>query len=1223
MKKRILILDGPKGTMIQRKQLTEADYRGDRFKDWKGNLKGDNDILCITQPEIIMSIHEEHMAAGSDIIQTNTFNGTSFSQADFGMQEHVYELNLCAARIALEAAAKWTKKTPDKPRFVAGSLGPTNKSASVAGDVENPGHRSVTWNELYEAYSEPVRAFLDAGVDLIIIETIFDTLNGKAALAASIDAMRARSLDVPIMVSGTIVDLSGRNLSGQTVDAFLASMDRPEVFSIGLNCSLGANQMKPFLAALAKHAPFPVSCYPNAGMPNQFGGYDDSPEGMARELGGFCADGYINIMGGCCGSTPRHIELLSAEALKHKPRIVPARDRVTRLAGLEPLAITLETNFVNIGERTNVAGSKKFARLIKDGKYSEALSVARDMVDSGAQVIDVCMDDAMLDAKACMARFLALMGSDPEIARVPFMIDSSKWEVIEEGLRHVQGKVLVNSISLKEGTEPFLAKAAVARQFGAAVVVMLFDEKGQADSLERRKEIARRAYDCLVGSGFPPEDIVIDPNVLAVATGLEAHDRYALEFIQTCEWIKANLPYAKISGGISNLSFSFRGNDRVREAMHSVFLYHAIKAGMDMGIVNPGSLVVYDEIDAPLREAVEDVILYRRKDAAERLLSYAERLVEEGQTGSAAGDDRGGDKLAWRALPLDDRIAHALIKGVEEFIEADTAEAHAALGDPLAVIEGPLMNAMNKVGELFGSGRMFLPQVIKSARVMKLAVAVLEPAILAKKSGSSRGRILLATVKGDVHDIGKNIVGVVLGCNGYDIVDLGVMVSTETILDEAVRQKADIIGVSGLITPSLEEMVEVAREMKKRGLSIPLMLGGATTSAMHTACKVRPEYDRGVVYVKDASRAVGTVRSLLSASQKSAYLESIDAEYAKLRNAHDASRPSVAPLAQARSQHAAPDFSLGAAKPQRLGVIHYDDYPLAELVPYIDWTFFLYAWDMKGRWPEVLDDAVRGPEARKLVDDGKALLDLIVRDKKLHAKAAVGIWPANALPLSASPGETSRGEDVALWTDEGRTSELARFSFLRAQDRPVGKQSSPCLADYLAQPEQGPDWMGAFACSAGFGARELSEAYAAAGDDYNAIMCKILADRLAEALAERLHERVRTEIWAYAAGEKLSPQSLLDVKYSGIRPAPGYPACPVHADKALLWKLLDVGALGMKLTESWMMMPAASVSGFYFAHPEARYFNLGKIGRDQLSDWAARSGLSLAEAERRLRPNLD
>ncbi len=1134
------------------------------------------------------------------------------------MQSYVYELNLCAARIGLEAAAKWTAKTPGKPRFVAGSLGPTNKSASVAQDVENPGHRSVTWNELYEAYSEPVRAFLDAGVDLIIIETIFDTLNGKAALAAAIDSMRSRGLDVPIMVSGTIVDLSGRNLSGQTVEAFLASMDRPEVFSIGLNCSLGANQMKPFLAALARLAPFPVSCYPNAGMPNQFGGYDDSPEGMARELAGFCAEGYMNIMGGCCGSTPRHIELLAAEALNHKPRIVPVRDHVTRLAGLEPLSITKETNFVNIGERTNVAGSKKFARLIKENKYSEALSVARDMVDNGAQVIDVCMDDAMLDAKTCMARFLDLMGSDPEIARVPFMIDSSRWEVIEEGLRHVQGKVLVNSISLKEGEAPFLAKAAVARQFGAAVVVMLFDEKGQADSLPRRKEIARRAYDILVGHGFPPEDVVIDPNVLAVATGLEAHDRYALEFIQTCEWIKANLPHARISGGISNLSFSFRGNDRVREAMHSVFLYHAIKAGLDMGIVNPGSLIVYDEIDASLREVVEDVILYRRKDAAERLLSYAERLVEEGQTGSAAGDDKGADKLAWRALPLDERIAHALVKGVEEFIQADTAEAHAALGDPLAVIEGPLMSAMNRVGELFGSGRMFLPQVIKSARVMKLAVAVLEPAILAKKAGSSRGRIILATVKGDVHDIGKNIVGVVLGCNGYDIVDLGVMVSTATILDEAVRQKADIIGVSGLITPSLEEMVSVAREMKARGLTIPLMLGGATTSSIHTACKVRPEYEHGTVYVKDASRAVGTVRSLLSPVQKAGYLEGLDAEYSKLRGAHESSKPAITPLEKARLQHAAPDFSRRAPGPLRPGIVQYDDYPLAELIPYIDWTFFLYAWDMKGRWPEVLDDPVRGPEAKKLVDEGKALLHLIVRDKKFRAKAVLGIWPANAVPLG-----NSRGEDICLWTDESRSAEMARFSFLRVQDRPAGERASPCLADYVALPSQGEDWMGAFACSAGFGTQELADSYAEAGDDYRAIMCKILADRLAEALAERLHELVRTEIWAYSAAEKLSPQALLDVKYSGIRPAPGYPACPVHSDKALIWKLLDAGTLGMGLTESWMMTPAASVSGFYFAHPDARYFNLGKIGRDQLSDWAKRTGLNPAEAERRLRSNLE
>jgi 5-methyltetrahydrofolate--homocysteine methyltransferase len=1237
--KRILVLDGAMGTMVQRFGLTEEDFRGERFRDHPKPLKGCNDLLCLTKPGIIASIHQAYLRAGADIIETCSFNATSLSMSDYDLQDFAYEINVAAARIARESVDLYA--TREKPRFVAGILGPTSVTASISPDVNDPGARGVSWDELVAAYRTNAAGLLDGGVDLLMVETVFDTLNAKAALFAIAELLEERSQDVPIMVSGTIVDAAGRTLSGQTVEAFCASILHAKPWSVGLNCSLGAERLRPHVESLAAIAPCLTSAHPNAGLPNRLGQYDETPETMAGFIETFLSDGLVNIVGGCCGSTPAHIAAISEVAAKYAPRRLPDLPRRTILSGLEPLALDGQAGFVDIGERTNVAGSKRFLRLIKDGKFEEALSTAREMVEAGAGIIDVCMDDALLDAKTSMVRFLHHALSDPEIARVPVMVDSSRWDAIEVGLQCLQGKGVVNSISLKEGEGEFLKRARLARRYGAAVVVMLFDEKGQADIFERKIAVAGRCYKLLTEDGFPPEDIIFDPNVLSVATGIVEHERYAVDFIRSCEWITANCPHVHISGGISNLSFSFRGNDAVREAMHAVFLKYATAAGLSMAIVNPASLISYDEVEPELRELAEDVVLARRSDATERLLQAALELRDAAEAAKAAGEGSApvpkvGAKDAWRALPVEERIIHALVKGIDDHIEADVLELRPTFTRSLEVIEGPLMAGMNEVGDRFGSGRMFLPQVIRSARVMKKAVAVLEPFIQAEKAAdgvaaaeragasgeASAGillggkKIVLATVKGDVHDIGKNIVGIVLACNGYDVVDLGVMVPADEILEAAIREKADIVGLSGLITPSLDEMAHVAREMERRGFEIPLLIGGATTSAAHTALRIAPQYSGAAVHVKDASRAASVVRSLLSDADKPRFLEQLEVDYRAAAERHEKleSRMEFLPLQTARSNKIPIDWSTTELpEPKVRGIVELADYDLGRIVPYIDWSYFFYSWDLGHGFERILNDPEKGEAARKLYEDALALLDRIVSQKLLSACGVAGFFPAAAV-----------GDDIALFDPDGAGKsngrrELARFAFPRNQEKKRAGGSNPCLSDFIAPIETGrEDWLGVFALTAGHGLEAIVAEFQAAHDDYSALLAKSLADRLAEAFAEELHVRVRRELWGYAPDEKKTMAELFEAKYRGIRPAFGYPACPDHGDKRIAFDLLGAGErCGIELTESAMMRPAASVCGLFFAHPASYYFGVGILAEDQLADWASRKGIDTAEARKR------
>lgn len=1209
LENRVLVLDGAMGTMIQRYKFSEADFRGERFKAWPQSLKGNNDLLCLTHPEAIRKIHLAFLEAGADILETNTFNATSVSQSDYGTQEFVREINREAARIAVEAAAGFS--TPNKPRYVAGSMGPTNKTCSMSPDVSDPGYRAITFAELKNSYREQVEGLLDGGVDLLLVETIFDTLNSKAALVAINEIFEERDCKVPVMISGTITDKSGRTLSGQTIEAFLNSVSHIDLLTIGLNCSFGAKDMRPYLEELSRKAPFFVSVHPNAGLPNQFGEYDETPEMMGLQVAEFTNNQTVNIIGGCCGTTPEHIRQLAVLAAKATPHAKAEPEKATRLSGLEPLTVNKLSNFVNIGERCNVAGSIKFARLIKDGKYDEALSVARDMVEGGAQVIDINMDDAMLDAQKEMVRFLNLIASEPDIARLPIMIDSSKWEVIEAGLQCIQGKSIVNSISLKEGEEQFLDHARKIRDYGAAVVVMAFDEEGQATTYEKRIAICERAYYLLTRKvQFPPEDIIFDPNILTIGTGMEEHNNYAVDFFRTTSWIKEHLPYAKVSGGVSNVSFSFRGNNLIREAIHAVFLYHAIKAGLDMGIVNPGMLQIYDEIPAELLQHVEDLVLNRRPDATERLLAFAEQIK--------SGDAKQEKVEAWRELPLESRIEHAMVKGITDFIEDDVRELMPRFDSPLSIIEGPLMDGMNKVGDLFGSGKMFLPQVIKSARVMKKAVAWLQPFIEEEKKTKpgreiSRKKILLATVKGDVHDIGKNIVGVVLSCNNYEVIDLGVMVPCETILDMAEKEQVDIIGLSGLITPSLEEMVHVAKEMEKRGIRKPLLIGGATTSKVHTAVKIAPEYSKTTLYVKDASRSVQVVAELLAGSE--GFLNDTLEEYAELRRVHGDKKPKEYwTLAEARERKFHADFvKYPVPKPNFTGIRHFDDFPLAELRPFIDWTFFFLAWEFRGKYPALLDDPVKGEAARQLFDEANQLLDEIIAGKLIRANGVVGIWPANTV-----------GDDIELYADETRTTLIGKFYQLRQQEKRAGAPAQYSLSDFIAPKESGiADYCGAFAVTAGIGVAELVQQYKKEHNDYKAIMLEALSDRLSEAFAEKLHQIVRMETWGYSKFETLTPDDLISVKYRGIRPAPGYPACPEHSEKETIFRLLQADRSGILLTENYSMYPNASVCGTYFAHPESRYFGIEKVGRDQVEDYAARKQVTPGFIEKFIPANLN
>ncbi len=1211
LKQRILVLDGAMGTMIQRYKLEEKDYRGERFKDVSILQKGNNDLLCLTQPQIIQKIHEEYLEAGADIIETNTFNGTRVSQSDYGLEDYVQEINREAARLAKKAADQFTLANPDKPRYVAGAMGPTNKTASMSPEVGDPGFRNISFDELYQNYLEQASALLEGGADILLIETVFDTLNAKAALMAVNDLMKNKGRKIPVMVSGTISDNSGRTLSGQTLEAFLTSVSHIDLLSVGLNCSLGAEQLRPHLAELSKKAPFPVSVYPNAGLPNQFGEYDETPEVMGAHIQDFLDNKFVNIVGGCCGTTPDHIRKIAEEAARAQRREIPKLQHVTELSGLEPVVINKQRNFVNIGERTNVSGSRKFARLIREGKYEEALSIARHQVEGGAQVLDVSMDDGMLDAEKEMVKFLHMLASEPEIARLPIMIDSSKWEVIEAGLKCVQGKGIVNSLSLKNGEQDFLEKAEKVKNYGAALVVMAFDEKGQAATYEDKIAICKRAYDLLVTKvNFAPEDIIFDPNILAIGTGIQEHNNYAVDYIKATKWIKENLPYAKVSGGVSNLSFSFRGNNVVRETMNSVFLYHAIKAGMDMGIVNPGMLQVYDEIPEDLRNLVEDVVLNRRKDATERLLMYAETIKDKDSSKEEKQQE-------WRNQPVEERLKHALIKGITDYLEEDVEEARQKASRALDVIEQTLMDGMNVVGDLFGDGKMFLPQVVKSARVMKQAVSYLLPYIEAEKletDNNTSGKVLLATVKGDVHDIGKNIVGVVLSCNNYEVIDLGVMVPAEKILEMAQKENADIIGLSGLITPSLEEMVFVAKEMKRKNLNLPLLIGGATTSPIHTAVKITPEYNEPVIHVKDASKVINVVNKLLSPADRQVYLDSIEQEYQKLRDKHlnNQSQKRYIPFSRARANRFKTDWNEQIiSKPNFAGVKVFDDYPLDEIRKYIDWTFFFHAWKLNGRYPEILHDPIKGVEAQKLLDDANRMLDTIVDEKRLKAKAVFGIFRAVA-----------DGEDVAVFDDDD--NKLTDFHFLRNQEEKEEGTPNLSLSDFIAPKETGlTDYLGTFAVTAGLGIEKHLEAFVAQNDDYSAIMLKVLADRLAEALAELLHYRVRKEFWGYAAHENLTVKEIIREKYRGIRPAPGYPACPEHSEKVTIFNLLEAEKnAGIKLTENYAMYPAASVSGYYFAHPDAKYFAVGKILPDQVADYAQRKGLTVEEVERLLNVNL-
>jgi 5-methyltetrahydrofolate--homocysteine methyltransferase len=1209
LRQRILILDGAMGTMIQGYGLTEADYRGERFGDWGSDLKGNNDLLALTQPQIIGEIHGAYLAVGADIIETNTFNANRVSMADYRMEGFAREINVAAARLAREVADAYTASTPQQPRFVAGVLGPTNRTASISPDVNDPGFRNIDFDALAEAYLEAVDGLVEGGVDLILIETVFDTLNAKAAIFAVETFFDRAQMRLPVMISGTITDASGRTLTGQITEAFWNSVRHAEPLSIGLNCALGARQLRQHVEELARIAERPVSAHPNAGLPNEMGEYDESPEAMAQEIGEWASSGFLNIVGGCCGTTPDHIRAIREAVVPHPPRAIPEIPPGCRLSGLEPCNLLSDSLFVNVGERTNVTGSARFLRLIKEQDYESALEVAHQQVENGAQIIDVNMDEGLLDSKAAMVRFLNLLATEPDIARVPVMIDSSKWEVIEAGLKCIQGKGVVNSISLKEGEQRFLEQARLVRRYGAAVIVMAFDEAGQADAAERKVEICTRAYRLLSERlGFPSEDIIFDPNVFAVATGIEEHNGYGVAFIEATRRIKQTLPHALVSGGISNISFSFRGNNPVREAIHAVFLYHAIRAGLDMGIVNAGQLAIYEDIPEDLREGAEDVVLNRRPDATERLLELAERY-----RGSGAGEVE-EPQQAWREWPVARRLAHALVKGVTDHIEADTEEARQQSGRPLEVIEGPLMDGMNRVGDLFGAGKMFLPQVVKSARVMKKAVAYLLPFLeagLAACEISSNGRILMATVKGDVHDIGKNIVGVVLQCNGYEVIDLGVMVPAERILDTAEARSCDLIGLSGLITPSLDEMVHVAREMERRGLKTPLLIGGATTSKLHTALKIAPGYAQPVVYVPDASRAVGVAGRLLSEEHKGAYGEQLSQEYRQLREqrARAGSVRKYVPLDQARANKLATDWGdYAPPRPGFVGARVFDDYPLEDLARYIDWTPFFMAWELAGKYPRILDDRVVGEEARRLHADALAMLQRMVDERWLTARAVIGFFPAN----------TVGDDDIELYTDEGRGQVLATLHHLRQQTAPRRERPNYCLADFTAPRDTGvADYMGVFAVTTGLGIEDWVRRFEAEHDDYNAILLKALADRLAEALAERLHQRVRRDLWGYAPDEALVNEDLIRERYRGIRPAPGYPACPDHTEKATLWRLLDPdGAIGLHLTESYAMYPTAAVSGWYFSHPKARYFGIGKILRDQARDYARRKGMEVAEVER-------
>ncbi|OBS08564.1 methionine synthase [Acidihalobacter prosperus] len=1214
LQERILILDGAMGTMIQSYKLGEADYRGERFADWPSDLKGNNDLLAITRPEVIRAIHEAYLEAGADILETNTFNANRVSMADYGMEALSGEINLAAARLAREAADAYSAKTPDRPRFVAGVLGPTNRTASLSPDVNDPGFRNIDFDTLAAAYAEAAEALIEGGVDLLMIETIFDTLNAKAAAFAIQSTFDKLGIELPIMISGTITDASGRTLTGQTTEAFYNSLRHAAPLSIGLNCALGPYELRQYVEEMSRVSEYLVSAHPNAGLPNEMGGYDLQAAEMAQEIAEWADAGFLNIVGGCCGTSPAHIRAIAQAVAGKPPRRRPETPVACRLSGLEPLNIGADSLFVNVGERTNVTGSAKFKRLILDERYDEALAVAQEQVENGAQVIDINMDEAMLDGEAAMRRFINLIAAEPEISRVPVMIDSSKWPIIEAGLKCLQGKGIVNSISLKEGEDKFLEQARLVRQYGAAVIVMAFDETGQADTRERKIEICARSYQLLTERvGFPPEDIIFDPNIFAIATGIEEHNNYAVDFIEATREIKRRLPHAMISGGVSNVSFSFRGNNPVREAIHAVFLYHAIKAGMDMGIVNAGQLAVYDDLPAELRERVEDVVLNRREDATERLLEIADRYKGDGT--QAKQED-----LGWREWPVAKRLEHALVKGVDTWVIEDTEAARLEAARPIEVIEGPLMDGMNVVGDLFGDGKMFLPQVVKSARVMKKAVAHLIPFIEAEKADGARsnGRILMATVKGDVHDIGKNIVGVVLQCNNFEVIDLGVMVPAQKILDAAREQDVDLIGLSGLITPSLDEMAHLAKEMERQGFELPLLIGGATTSRAHTASRIEPGYTRApTVWVKDASRAVGVAQNLISPELRGPFAEKIRAEYAEVREqlAARKGRDKLIPLAAARANRMPIDWSgYVPPKPSFLGIRTFDDYPLEEIARYIDWTPFFHAWELHASYPRILEDEVVGEEARKLFADAQVMLKQIIAEKWLRARGVIGFFPANRID----------DDDIALYTDDTRAEVRTVLHHLRQQtERPAGRPNR-CLADFVAPTDSGlADYLGAFAVQAGEGLDEHVARFEAEHDDYRAIMAKALADRFAEAFAELMHARVRREFWGYAADEMLDNEALIKEAYAGIRPAPGYPACPEHTEKGTLWSLLDpTDHAGLQLTESYAMWPAAAVSGWYFAHPDAHYFGVGKIGRDQVEDYARRKGWTIATAEQWLAPVL-
>ncbi|MFA0069255.1 methionine synthase [Vibrio breoganii] len=1213
LKNRILLIDGGMGTMIQNQKLEEADYRGGRFADWHCDLKGNNDLLVLTQPQLIKKLHSDYLEAGADILETNTFNSTTIAMADYEMEDLSEEINFAAAKLAREAADEWTAKTPDRPRYVAGVLGPTNRTCSISPDVNDPGFRNVSFDELVEAYKESTLALIKGGSDLILIETIFDTLNAKACAFAVDTVFDELGYALPVMISGTITDASGRTLSGQTTEAFYNSLRHVNPISFGLNCALGPDELRPYVDELSRISETFVSVHPNAGLPNAFGEYDLSPEDMAEHIKEWAESGFLNLVGGCCGTTPEHIKAMAEAVANARPRQRPEIKAACRLSGLEPLAISKETLFLNVGERTNVTGSARFKRLIKEELYEEALDVARQQVENGAQIIDINMDEGMLDAEACMVRFLNLCASEPDISKVPVMVDSSKWEVIEAGLKCIQGKGIVNSISLKEGKEKFIEQAKLIRRYGAAVIVMAFDEQGQADTRERKIEICTNAYNILVDEvGFPAEDIIFDPNIFAVATGIDEHNNYAVDFINAVADIKRDLPHAMVSGGVSNVSFSFRGNNYVREAIHAVFLYHCFKNGMDMGIVNAGQLEVYDNVPDKLREAVEDVVLNRRDDATERLLDIAGEYRENGV---GAQDD--GAALEWRGWPVEKRLEHALVKGITEFIIEDTEEARLNASKPLEVIEGPLMDGMNVVGDLFGEGKMFLPQVVKSARVMKQAVGHLEPYIDAlKEVGQTNGKILLATVKGDVHDIGKNIVGVVLQCNNYEIIDLGVMVPCEKILKVAKEENVDIIGLSGLITPSLDEMVHVAKEMERQGFDLPLLIGGATTSKAHTAVKIEQNYSEPVVYVNNASRAVGVCSALLSNAQKPGFIEKLDLDYERVRDQHARKRPKTAPvtLEKARENKVAIDWeSYTPPQPKQLEPVVVKDMSVSVLRDYIDWTPFFMTWSLMGKYPAILKHEEVGEEAKRLYKDANDLIDMIEADGIIKANGMCQMFPANSV-----------GDDIEVYTDESRTV-VAKTLFNLRQQTKKPKGFNYCLSDYIAPKESGvKDWIGGFAVTGGIGEREIADNYKAEGDDYNAIMIQAVADRLAEAFAEYLHQQVRKDIWGYAPDEQLGNDDLIREKYQGIRPAPGYPACPEHTEKQAIWDLMQVEeTIGMSLTTSYAMWPGASVSGWYFSHPDCRYFAIAQIQEDQAKDYAERKGWDWTEAEKWLGPNLN